>query len=172
MVILKAGVTTVHPHLNVIMFETMCLNCGLINEHQPVQKPWVHLVPCQQVATNTLPLLLFGSRQAVPECQPAVLQLRCHAVDCFQHLLRCGFKLCQHVAQNVTCVHGLTHGAEVFELLDLPSPHGVGDFVALRKNLSSLFARFVRDFVGPACPRAVIHALCVLEGVVPPLRED
>jgi hypothetical protein len=70
MEIVKACVTPVHPDLNVVVFEAVCLDGGLISEHRAVQEGGVIVQPYQQVSRNPPALSLFIFRQVVPECYP------------------------------------------------------------------------------------------------------
>lgn len=59
MKIMKACVAAVHPDLQVLMFEAVCLNGCLINEHHTRQEGRVRLQPPQQVPSHLLPLGRF-----------------------------------------------------------------------------------------------------------------
>jgi hypothetical protein len=49
MEIVKACVTAVHPDLNVVVFEAVCLDGGLISEHRAVQEGGGH---CAAIPTS------------------------------------------------------------------------------------------------------------------------
>lgn len=63
MVILEACITAVHPHVHMIMLETMCEYTAFINKNHAVQEGGVTVVPCHQASSDTQPVgfLLFQS---------------------------------------------------------------------------------------------------------------